>query len=145
MAKTPHSSRARSRRSGFTLMEMLIVLGIIGLLMGILAVGFGGVSESAARKTAEMAVNQALKTPLTAYKLSMGSYPSTEEGLAVLLRAPAGEKARRWTGPYADTIPDDPWGNPYQYRYPGQHNTDRFDLWSMGPDGRTSEDDIGNW
>ena len=79
------------------------------------------------------------------YKLAIGKYPSTEEGLNALLNAPesAGD---RWKGPYVRSLPLDPWGNPYQYRYPAQKSKDGYDVWSMGPDGQNeTEDDIGNW
>ncbi len=126
-------------------MEMLIVLAIIGLLMGILAMGFGGSVENAQIQTAEMFVQASVKAPLQQYRMHMGSYPSTEEGLNALLDAPGGDKARHWKGPYIDTLPEDPWKNRYQYRFPGQHNPRGYDIWSMGPDGRPSDDDIGNW
>jgi len=81
----------------------------------------------------------------------MGAYPSTSEGLQALITVPAGN-ADRWRGPYIMVKGDqnkillDPWGNPYQYRYPGIHNTTGYDLWSKGPDGRDgTADDIGNW
>ena len=138
-------ARRRARRSGFTLMEMLIVLGIIGLLMGILVVGFGNITSGAEEQTAGIFVNQTIKAPLQAYRMHMGGYPSTEAGLGALLNSPGGARASRWKGPYVDKLPEDPWGNPYQYRYPGQRNPRGYDVWSNGPDGRPSEDDIGNW
>jgi general secretion pathway protein G len=92
-----------------------------------------------------MFVQASVKAPLQQYRMHMGSYPSTEEGLNALLDAPGGDKARHWKGPYIDTLPEDPWKNRYQYRFPGQHNPRGYDIWSMGPDGRPSDDDIGNW
>jgi len=79
----------------------------------------------------------------------VGDYPSTAEGLQALVTAPAG-KADRWRGPYVvgdkTKIFTDPWGTPYQYRYPGIHNKNKPDVWSKGPDGRNgTADDIGNW
>ena len=78
----------------------------------------------------------------------MGDYPSTAEGLAALIAAPA-DKADRWHGPYVENnkkLPLDPWKHDYKYAYPGTHNKDGYDLWSTGPDGVDgTPDDIGNW
>lgn len=98
---------------------------------------------------AKIFVNQTARIGLIPYKLDVGSYPSTEEGLKALLRAPLG-KENKWKGPYMDelSMSSDPWGRPYQYRFPGLHNEkgkEGFDIWSLGIDGRKSEDDIGNW
>lgn len=98
---------------------------------------------------ARIAVNQTAKLGLVAYKLDVGSYPSTEEGLEALLRAPSGAEDK-WDGPYMDevSLASDPWGNPYNYRFPGSLNgkgKDGYDIWSLGQDGRNSNDDIGNW
>ena len=88
-----------------------------------------------------------MQAPLAGYKIHMGDYPTTAQGLQALSTAPA-DKAERWRGPYLqeNKIPTDPWGEPYQYRYPGVKNKDRYDLWSKGPD-KTADtaDDIGNW
>jgi general secretion pathway protein G len=88
------------------------------------------------------------KTPLDSYFLDMGEYPATDQGLAALTAVPSGARnASNWAGPYVDgTIPSDPWGNPYQYAYPGTNNIDKYDIWSFGPDGASgTDDDIGNW
>jgi len=94
-------------------------------------------------------VNDSLKTALTRYRLDVGDYPTTAEGLAALMTAPA-HAADRWHGPYADMpggkLPLDPWGEPYQYRNPGVKNKGGYDLYSKGPDRLDgTEDDIGNW
>ena len=86
----------------------------------------------------------AIETAIGAFEIDNGRYPSTQEGLDALLSAPA--DAEGWRGPYLTRgLPKDPWGNEYVYRYPGQENPDGFDLYSMGPDGREGNDDIGNW
>jgi len=131
------------RKAGFSLMEMIIVLALIAIIAGLVVTRVGGLFSSGQEDAAKIWVKQA-KTPLLAYRIHVGSYPSTEEGLKALLKAPAGKESR-WRGPYIDEIPVDPWGNPYQYRYPGVHNQDEFDVWSWGPDGKESDDDIGNW
>ena len=78
----------------------------------------------------------------------MDRYPTTEEGLKVLVEAPAGEESK-WRGPYITLLRPDPWGNPYQYRIPGNHHPSGFDLWSRGADGADGGEgeaaDIGNW
>ena len=136
-----------TRNNAFTLIEVLIAIALVALLVGV-AVGnldnvFGGQQENAA----DLFVNQSAKIPLTSYRLDVGSFPNTEEGLKALMTAPAGKKGR-WKGPYFEENPKDPWGNDYQYRYPGSKNVNGsrgYDLWSLGPDGVESADDIGNW
>ena len=76
--------------------------------------------------------------------IPVGNYPSTEEGLEALTKKPS-DDATNWQGPYVKRLSDDPWGNPYQYAFPGEQNPDTYDIWSWGPDGQESEDDIGNW
>lgn len=140
--------RRRGRRSAFTLFEMLIVIALIALLAGVAIVNIDKIFGSNQESIARTFVTSAIKGPMTAYRVNMGGYPSTAQGLQALLTPPEGSTGR-WKGPYLDTtgnkIPTDPWGNPYQYRYPGTKNTDRYDLFSFGPDGVESADDIGNW
>jgi len=152
---SPDRTRSRTRpagrdlRAAFTLVEILVVLAIIGLLAGLAFSNvdkiFGGAQES----TAKLFVNESMKTALTTYRITVGDYPSSDEGLQALFTAPA-NKADRWRGPYvADGTKFpivDPWGHPYLYRYPGTHNKSSYDLWSVGKDGTDgTEDDIGNW
>ncbi len=142
------SHKFSERRSAFTLVEMLLVIALIAILAGVAIVNvdkiFGGNQESVAK----IFVTQSMKAPLTSYRIHMGSYPSTAEGIQALLTAPS-SKADRWKGPYLDVtgnkVPEDPWGNPYQYRYPGTRNTGSYDLYSWGADKVESDDDIGNW
>ena len=105
--------------------------------------------EAAKLEVAKMYVNSGLPVPLEVYSMNVGSYPSSAEGLQALVTAPVG-KAARWRGPYIPSDKNefliDPWGNPYQYRYPGIHNKNSYDIWSKGPDGKDgTADDIGNW
>lgn len=141
-----HSPRRHSLRAGLTLIEILIVLALISLLAGLVITNIDKIFGQNQETIARLFVSESLKVPLATYKIQMGSYPTTEEGLQALITAPA-NRADRWKGPYLEsrTVPVDPWGNSYQYRYPGTKNPDKFDLWSWGPDTRESADDIGNW
>lgn len=117
--------------AGFTLMELLVVILIVGLLTGIVAPRLlGQVSRSEA--VAARAQMDALDKALQAYRFDNGRYPTSAEGLSALTRAPAG--APRWRGPYLQgDVPLDPWDSPYQYRTPGRNGRD-FDLVSLGSD-----------
>ena len=128
-------------------MEILVVLAILGLLAGLAISKLGGQYDNAKIDTAKLFVTTSIKVPLFSYKMHVGDFPSTEEGLQALITPPA-NKADRWRGPYLEPakIPVDPWGEPYHYAYPGIHNKDGYDVWSSGPDHQSGNaDDIGNW
>ena len=134
-------------QSAFTLIEILVVLAIIGLLAGLAISNIGGIFGGAQVTTAQLFVKESMKTSLTTYRIHLGDYPTTSEGIMALITAPA-SKADRWRGPYIEggKVPLDPWGEPYQYRYPGTKNKTSYDLYSKGPDKVDgNEDDIGNW
>ncbi|MFP5410791.1 MAG: type II secretion system major pseudopilin GspG [Gammaproteobacteria bacterium] len=136
---TPRQAR------GFTLLELLVVLVILGLLVGVVAPRFfGQVGKSEVQVAA--AQIRALEDALDQYRLDVGRYPTTEQGLAALNTQPAG--VTRWRGPYLKkAVPGDPWGNPYQYRSPGEHG--EIDLFSFGRDGQPGGSgdaaDVTNW
>ncbi len=139
--------RRRSRQeAGFTLMELLVVLAIIGLLAVLVAPRVIQYLGGAKVDTATVQIDR-LAGVLDLYRLEVGSYPSQEEGLAVLFDRPV--NAVNWNGPYIRNRKSltDPWGNPYGYRYPGEHG--EFDLYSLGADGREGGDgenqDITSW
>lgn len=137
--------RARVRQAGFTLLELLVVMVIIGLLAGYVGPRFFSQIGKSEVQTARAQIN-ALEKALDQFRLDVGRYPLTEEGLAALNTAPAGE--RKWQGPYLrKAVPDDPWEKPYQYRSPGEHG--EFDLFSFGKDGQPGGEgeaaDIVNW
>ena len=134
----------RRRTAGFSLIEILVVIALIAMILGLVVTNFNTIFSENNEKIASAYVNSSLKVPLTQYKISMGNYPNTEEGLKALIQAPTGKEAR-WKGPYVDQLPEDPWKNAYQYRFPGTKNPNGYDLWSYGPDGVESADDIGNW
>jgi general secretion pathway protein G len=135
----------RALQRGFTMMELLVVLAILALLAGLAITNVTGIFGTAQGQTADIFVKQTMQTPLFTYRMHMGDYPSTAEGLQALLNRPS-TNGDRWHGPYIDKLPLDPWNEPYQYVYPGTHNKTGYDLWSKGPDKQSgTEDDIGNW
>jgi general secretion pathway protein G len=123
--------RRRGTARGFTLLELLVVVAIIGLLVGFVAPRyFGQIGKS--EVNAARAQIDALEKALDQYRLDTGRYPGAETGLAALVQRPANEP--KWNGPYLrKDVPLDPWGKPYQYRVPGQKGD--FDLISFGKDG----------
>lgn len=145
------SSALSFRRTprGFTVIEILVVLALVAMLFGLVVTNVGDAFDKGREDVARIFVRDSLKTPLVRYRIDLGDYPSTGEGLGVLLAAPNGA-AEKWRGPYMDVaggkMPVDPWGQAYQYRYPGVKNPGGYDLYSKGPD-KTAEtaDDIGNW
>ena len=125
------------------------MLAIIGLIVGVAMSNLTGIFSRSQVNVAKLFVNSEVEIPLTSYRVDVGDYPTTEEGLQALFTAPAG-KTDRWRGPYVTDgtkFPiTDPWGEPYQYRYPGVHNKGSYDCWSKGPDRADgTDDDIGNW
>jgi len=136
----------RARRitaKAFTLVEMLLVLVILGTLAAIVVPKLAGRAEQA-KVTATHTQIAAFQTALDSFEIDNGYYPKGKDGLRDLVEEP--KDAKNWRGPYLQDIPNDPWGNPYTYEYPGRHNERGYDLMSMGPDGRVSGgDDIMNW
>ena len=142
-------ARARSERSteaGYTLMELLVVLAILGLLAAIATPMVVHYLDSAKVSTAKTEVSN-LAAGLDLFKYDVGRYPTTQEGLEALVSAPDG--VDNWNGPYVKktTKLNDPWGHPYNYRFPGTHA--EFDLYSYGAHADTAKNDekppIANW
>lgn len=131
-----HKSKIINHKSpaGFTLVEMLLVLGIIGLLVGVGVVSFGGVLEGGKNKTALGHINQ-IQSAVRAYEVDTMKLPTTSQGIGVLV-----EKGK------LKKLPVDPWGNAYHYRKPGTKDKGGFDIYSAGPDGiADNADDVGSW
>jgi general secretion pathway protein G len=142
------SHRRGSRRSAFTLLEILLVVGLLALLAVFVVPAVVGQGEKAKVKLAETAVgpNGPLTSAIKLFKFNTDVYPET---LKELIDKPSdADIAKKWTGPYIEDKRGliDPWSREYQYAKEGRHNTDSYDLYSMGPDGIDgNEDDVGNW
>lgn len=138
-------NRTSLKQQGFTLLELLVVMVIIGLLASFVGPKYFSQVGKSEVKTAK-AQMVALESALDTYRIDVGHYPTTAQGLLALMQSPANEA--NWQGPYLKkSLPADPWGNPYIYKYPGEHN--EVDIVSLGSDGRAGGKeiaaDIGNW
>ncbi len=139
------SSNKQKKSSGFTLIEIMLVVTIIVVLMGAAIALLTGNVE-VAQEQRVMGDVQSIGTQLKLYETLNYFLPSTQQGIEALVKQPSGEpKPRRWKQLLKE-VPVDPWGMSYQYRYPGTKNSDSYDLFSMGPDRKpNTDDDIGNW
>jgi general secretion pathway protein G len=136
----------RTRQAGFTLIEIMVVMVIIGLLMALVGPNLIGRSEKAKTQAAAMQIER-LGTVLDTFRLDIGRYPTTQEGLQALVQRPAG--LERWDGPYLNKgVPKDPWDRPYTYRSPGDGGRP-YDIFSLGadgaPGGQDTNRDITSW
>jgi general secretion pathway protein G len=149
-----HTRRIRARVRAFTLLEVLMVVVIIGLLAAFVVPNFINAPTTAKIGLTEAAVgsNGSIASALKMYRLAMGHYPTTDEGLKALTEVPdEEEQAKAWRkggGPFIEDVNGlkDPWTHEYLYVCPGTYNTEGFDLSSAGPDGQEgTDDDIVNW
>jgi len=132
-------------KSGFTLVEIMLVVIIIGALAAMIIPRLSGRGEEAKIKVAKSDIDANLATALKLYELDNGSYPTTSQGLAALRIKPATNPLpQNWNGPYIEKEPLDPWGHPYIYVSPGEHRSD-YDLSSKGKDEASQKDEINNW
>ena len=123
------------RQAGFTLLELLVVLAILGLLIGLVGPRVMQQFGSAKEKVAQLSIGR-LATALDMYKLDVGNYPTAEQGLQALVTKPSG--VANWRGPYTtgEKVPADPWGRAFVYHNPSQRAGHEFDLYSLGPAGQ---------
>ena len=146
----PVRSRSALRDRGFTLIEIMVVVVIIGLLASVIVpTVVSKVDEARVAKAKEDI--QSLQTALTEYRLDNSVYPSTQQGLQALVKKPDDPSLTNWHGPYIQRLVNDPWGHPYQYVYPGTHGM-AYDLYTPGPGGGAdsgtggnSHNEIANW
>ncbi len=140
--------RNRSNRSAFTLIELLVVVVILGILAATIIPQFVGTTTDAKVSATKANISE-LENALERFNIHMDRYPASDEGLRALVEPPPSDENKKWRGPYIANLRSDPWGQPFQYRFPGARSKTRFDLWSRGADnadgGEGDNADIGNW
>ena len=135
-------------RRGFTLIEIMLVVIIIGILVAMIVPNIAGRSEQARKIAARTDIESNLSTALDLYRMDVGQYPTTQQGLISLLQQPTVSPIpSQWNGPYLKKkkIPKDPWGHDYVYVAPGVHNPESYDLSSLGASGVEGNDNVTNW
>lgn len=137
----------RNRTNAFTLIEIMVVVVILGILAATIIPQFTGTTHDAQISAAKSHI-AVLESAIEHFHIHMDRYPTSEEGLKVLVEAPPGAE-QKWRGPYINMLRQDPWGHDYKYRIPSTHRPSGYDIWSMGADGADGGDkegaDIGNW
>ena len=135
------------KRRGFTLIELMLVVIIIGTLAALVVPRLAGRAEQARITAVKADILSNIPLALDLYEMDNGVFPSTQQGLEALIENPTTlPLAKNWNGPYLKKKPVDPWGSQYRYISPGVHNTEDYDLFSVGKDGSEGgNDDIGNW
>ncbi|KCZ48871.1 hypothetical protein HY3_11985 [Hyphomonas pacifica] len=140
------SNMKRRKEAGFSLVELMVVVFIMGLLATLIVINVAPATDQSRIGKAHSDI-AALESALDMYNLDMYGYPSTEQGLAALTQAPTGAQSAQYRpGGYIKRMRTDPWGQPYQYVIPGTRSGGAYDVYSVGPDGQAdTQDDIGNW
>jgi general secretion pathway protein G len=132
------------RQGGFTLLEIMLVVAIIALMVGGAVVMVAPKFQMAKETRVDTDI-ETLKTDLISYYSMAGNYPTTDQGLKAMVSPPSSDpKPNRWTK-VIDDVPLDPWNHPYHYECPGTHNPDGYDLYSIGKEGTSSDQYLGNW
>ncbi|MFH1856001.1 MAG: type II secretion system major pseudopilin GspG [Candidatus Omnitrophota bacterium] len=132
--------------TGFTLIELMLVVVIIAALASMVVPRLAGRSEQAKISRAQADISSNISLALKLYELDNGNYPTTEQGLDALMSKSSGNPIpENWNGPYLEKKPIDSWGRAYHYRYPGAYSAAGYDLYSLGKDGQESDDDVTNW
>ncbi len=132
----------KNQNSGFTLIELMVVVIIIAALAGMVLPRLLPASDAAMRNIAKGEIAN-IKLALKLFRLYSNRYPTTEEGLDILLVPP---DSKDWKEPFLEDKPNDPWEQKYKYRYPGTHDKTGCEIWSIGPDGKDgTEDDVSSW
>ena len=132
-------------KKGFTLIEIMLVVIIIGALSAMVIPRLAGRSEQAKRAAAQADIESHLATALKLYELDNGYFPTTAQGLEALrLKPTVSPIPSNWNGPYIEKSPQDPWGHAYGYTAPGDHRSD-YDIFSKGKEDKKEDDDITNW
>ncbi|MCG2712993.1 MAG: type II secretion system major pseudopilin GspG [Candidatus Omnitrophica bacterium] len=135
------------KNKGFTLIELMLVVIIIGTLAALVIPRLAGRAEQARNTAVKADILSNIPLALDLYELDNGVFPSTQQGLDALVEKPTTQPlVKNWNGPYLKKKPIDPWGNEYRYICPGINNIEDYDLFSIGKDGSEGgNDDIGNW
>lgn len=147
MKQNRRNARRQQLRQGFTLIEIMAVVVIMGMLMATLAVGINSQLNNARLKNTQAQILR-IEQALEYYQLDNARYPTSDQGLDALINKPTSPPEPRGYNPAGYIKPDalkDPWGMEFQYRVPGEHNPHGVDIWSYGPDGQEGGDDIVNW
>lgn len=129
-------------KKAFTLIELMLVVIIIGVLSAMVVPRLAGRSEQARVQAAKTDINSSIPLALDLYEMDTGSYPDDLDSL----RSRPAQDGENWRGPYLKKKPVDPWSRPYLYKFPGEHNREGYDLYSLGKDGQAgTSDDVVNW